>query len=459
LIRTLAAFMRSRAKAKVGAAPPIHGAMARWDTPRLNPLSDAPPDRKRRGPLSWWFGVTLWKRIFLAVVLGAVTGYFWGEGVEQIRWIGDVFIRLIRMIVVPLVFLTLAAGVAAMGDLRRLGSIGAKSLTLYIVTSVLAVAIGIGLGVWLEPGAGVDIAGAAPRETSAAVSISDLLLNIIPINPVAALAQGDMLAIIFFSLLVGAGVLIAGEQGKPIGKLLDQASEVLLGATRIVMETAPFGVFALIAWVMGTSGPQAFISVFTLAVAVYGGCLAHMLIVQGGMVQLLANFPAFRFFSDIFEAQLVAYSTTSSAATLPVTMRVAEKNLGIRTSVASSVLPLGATINMDGTALYEAVAAIFIAQAAGIPLSPMQQVLIFATATLAAIGAAGIPQAGLVTMVIVLRAVGLPLEGIALILSIDWLLDRFRTTVNVWGDACGAAVVEKQLGMGSPAEARVDRED
>lgn len=406
-----------------------------------------PAARSRRGPLSWWFGVTLWKRILLAVILGAIVGYIWGEGATQIRWIGDVFVRLIRMIVVPLVFLTLTAGIAAMGDLRRLGSIGVKAIFLYLLTSICAVSIGIGLGVLLQPGAGVDIAGATPQETSTAVSITEQLIRIVPLNPVAAFAEGDMLAIIFFSVMFGAGVLVAGEQGKPVGKLLDQASEVLLGTTRIVMEVAPFGVFALIAWVMGTSGPQAFASVFLLAVGVYGGCLLHMLVFQGGLVRVLANLPALRFFRDITEAQLVAYSTSSSAATLPVSLRVAEKNLGIRTTVASSVLPLGATVNMDGTALYVALLAIFSAQIFGVPLSIADYGLIMLTTVLVSIGAASVPSASLFMMAAVLQAIGMTPEQTALvvgfILPFDRILDMARTATNVTGDLAVATTVAR----------------
>ena len=400
---------------------------------------------KRRGGLfSWWFGTTLWKRILLAVVLGAVAGYFWGPAAEQIKWIGDVFVRLIRMIVVPLVFLTLVAGVAAMGDLRRLGSIGVKAVFLYLLTSVFAVTIGIALGVVLQPGVGVDIAGAEPRETSTAISLTEQLLNIIPLNPIAALAQGDMLAVIFFAIIVGAGLLVVGERVKPLGAVFDQASDVML---RIVMEVAPFGVFALIAWVMGTSGPQAFVSVFLLAIGVYAGCLLHMLLFQGGLVRVLANLPVLRFFRDITEAQLLAYSTSSSAATLPVTIRVAERNLGIKTPVAGSVLPLGATVNMDGTALYVALVALFSAQVFGIALSPVDYGVIMLTTVLVSIGTASVPSASLFMLAAVLQAIGISAEQTALvvgfILPFDRILDMARTATNVTGDLAVATTVAR----------------
>ncbi len=401
----------------------------------------------RKGLASFWFGIALWKRILAAVLLGALVGYFWGEGATQIKWLGDLFVRLIRMIVVPLVFVTLAAGVAAMGNLQRLGSIGVKAIALYMLTSIIAVAIGVAFGVVLQPGVGVELSGAAPVAVDTATSIGDMLMNIVPTNPVAALANGDMLAIIFFALIFGAGILVQGESARPMADILNQASEALLGATRIVMEAAPFGVFALIAWVMGTSGPQAFASVFKLAIAVYFGCALHMLVVQGGVVRLLANLRAFRFFRDVTEAQLVAYSTSSSAATLPVTMRVAEKNLGLRRPVFSSVLPLGATINMDGTALYVGLVAVFSAQIFGVPLDAGKYAIIMLTTVLVSIGTASVPSASLFLLAAVLTAIGITPEQTALvvgfILPFDRILDMMRTTTNVTGDLAVATTVGK----------------
>ncbi|MBI1360294.1 MAG: cation:dicarboxylase symporter family transporter [Alphaproteobacteria bacterium] len=408
------------------------------------------PTEGRRGPLTLWFATALWKRILLAVLLGALVGYFWGEGAASIQWIGALFVRMIRMIVVPLVFVTLAGGVAAMGDIRRLGGIGLKALALYMLTSVIAVAIGLGFAIILQPGAGVSLGDATPRELGQPPSIGDMLMNIVPINPVAALANGDMLAIIFFALIFGAGILVQGETARPMASILDQASAALLGATRIVMEVAPFGVFALIAGVMGTTGPSAFTSIFKLAIAVYGGCLLHMAITQGGLVRLFANLRAVRFFRDITEAQLLAYSTSSSAATLPVSMRVAEKNLGLKPPVFSSVLPLGATINMDGTALYVGLVAVFAAQAFGVPLGLGDYLVIMLTTVLVSIGTASVPSASLFLLAAVLTAIGITAEQTALvvgfILPFDRILDMMRTATNVTGDLAVATTVGKWEG-------------
>ncbi len=396
----------------------------------------------------WWFGVTLWKRILLALVAGAVTGYYWGPDVTQIKWIGDIFVRLIRMLVVPIIFVTLAAGIASIPNPAKLGSIGIKAFVLFILTTVGAIGIGLALGIILEPGRGVDLGGATPQELAPAGPVADQLISIIPLNPIAAMVQGDVLAIIFFAILFGAGVIMAGERGKPIADALQSASEALLGATRIVMEFAPFGVFALVAWVMGTSGPQAFISVFTLAIALYAGCLLHMIVTQGILVvRILANLPMLPFFRDIVDAQLVAYSTSSSAATLPVTLRVAEENLGIKPAVASSILPLGATVNMDGTALFVTLMALFSAQVFGIALDEMDYVMIVLTTTLVSIGAASVPSASLFLLATVLGVIGVSPDQAALIvgfiLPFDRILDMARTVPNITGDLAVSLTVAK----------------
>ncbi|MEZ6023702.1 MAG: dicarboxylate/amino acid:cation symporter [Hyphomonadaceae bacterium] len=395
----------------------------------------------------WWFGITLWKRILLALVLGAVAGYFWGEGATEIKWLGDIFVRLIRMLVVPIVFVTLAAGIAGMENPAKLGSIGVKAFVLYVITTIGAIGIGLGLGTWLQPGRGVSLGDATPQQLAPPASLTDQLMAIIPLNPIQAMVEGQVLAVIFFAIIFGAGVLIAGEKAKPAAQALQAASEGLLGATRIIMEVAPFGVFALVAWVMGTSGPQAFISVFLLAVSVYAGCFIHMLFVQGGLIRLFANLPVIPFFRDIVDAQLVAYSTSSSAATLPVTMRVATENLGIKPAVASSVLPLGATVNMDGTALFVTIVALFATQVFGIELRAIDYGMIVLTTTLVSIGAASVPSASLFLLATVLSSIGITPEQTALIvgfiLPFDRILDMMRTVPNITGDLAVSVTVAK----------------
>jgi len=289
--------------------------------------------------LKKWFAIKLWKRIFVALILGVIVGALWGEGADSIRWIGDVFVRLIRMLVVPLIFTTIVAGVVAMGDPKRLGSIGARAFVLYLGTTAAAITIGLGVGDLLQPGAGVDLSAAEARDLGPALSLSERLYSIIPLNPIQALAQGNILAVIVFSLLFGTGIVLAGEKGKAVGTWFDGAAEAMLKVTFLIMELAPFGVFALIAWVTGTQGVSTLLNVFTLAIAVYIGCALHIILVHFGIVRFLARFPVMPFVRGAADPQLVAYSTSSSAATLPVTMAAAEENLGVGCLLYTSPSP------------------------------------------------------------------------------------------------------------------------
>lgn len=399
--------------------------------------------------LKTWFEITLWKRIMGMLVVGIVAGAMWGEGATSISWMGDIFIRLIRMVVVPLVFVTLVSGIIAMGDPKKLGSLGARTMGMYIGTTAFAIVIGLTLAILLQPGVGVDL-GDTPRDLPGASALSDRLVGIIPTNPIAALAEGNMLAIIFFSLLMGTGIMMTGKKGEPIAKLFDAGSEVMLKITHLVMEVAPFGVFALIAGMVGTGGITKLFSVAPLVIAVVGGCILHMLIVHGSVMKFILKLPAIRFFQGARGAQLVAFSTSSSSATLPVTMSVAEDNLGIKAPIASSVLPLGSTINMDGTAVYVGIVAVFAAQAFGIPLGLTEYLLIAATTTLVSIGTAAVPSASLFLMATVLQVLNVDAAQTALVVGFlfpfDRPLDMLRTVVNVTGDLSVATAVAKWEG-------------
>jgi len=408
------------------------------------------PEPKRTLLQRYWFDVVLWKRILGALVLGAVAGFLLGDAAEGIKWIGDLFVRLIRMIVVPLVFVSIVAGVAGMGDPRRLGSIGGKVLFLYFATTLIAVSIGLGLGALFQPGAGVDFSGVTPRPVGEAPPVAEQLMSIVPLNPVQALANGDILAVIFFAILLGAAMLAVGERADPVRKVFDGGVEMILFVTRVVMEAAPFGVFALVAWVMGTQGLSVFVHIFLLAAALVTGCLIQILVVHGGLIRLGARLPAFRFFKDISDAVLVAFSTSSSAATLPVSMRVAEKNLGVSHTVASTALPLGATVSMDGTALYIGLLTMFTVQAFGVDLTFVQYLLAGLTITLVSIGTAPIPSASLFMLAAVLTSIGVPAEQTALVvgfvLPFDRLLDMTRTVANITSDLAVAVTVGKWEG-------------
>ncbi|MFN3945779.1 MAG: dicarboxylate/amino acid:cation symporter [Allosphingosinicella sp.] len=397
-----------------------------------------------------WFAIVLWKRILAALALGAAAGFLLGERAAELRWIGDLFVRMIRMLIVPLVFTTLVAGIVAMSDPRRLGSIGTRAAILYFGTTIAAILIGIGAALLLKPGAGVELAGATPAPVGETMPIGQRMMNIVPENLFDALARSDVLAIIFFGVLLGSGMLMAGERAEPLARLFDAGAEAMLKVSAIVMEFAPFGVFALVAWVMGTEGPAAFLNLFLLTAALYGGGLAHMILVHGGTVRIAARLPALPFFRGIREPQLLAFSTCSSSATLPATLSTAERNLGIKSPVASSVLPLGATINMDGTALYVAIVVVFAAQAFGVHLTVLDYLMIVVTTTLVSIGTASVPSASLFLMAAVLDVVGIGAAQTALVigflLPFDRVLDMWRTVVNVSGDLAVATVVARQEG-------------
>ncbi|WP_411816962.1 dicarboxylate/amino acid:cation symporter [Hyphococcus sp. DH-69] len=409
--------------------------------------------------MGWWFGIKLWKRVFLGLILGVAFGLFVSQTMDpvageallaKVRVIGDIFIRLIRMIVVPLVFFTLVAGIFAMGDPKKLGTIGVKAFLLYLVTTFFANLIGLGMGTLLRPGAGVDLGGAEPKQMGEMQPIGERLMAIIPENPFMALVEGDILAVIFFAILLGIGLLMARENGQPAGRFFEAISDGILKVTHIIMELAPFGVFGLIAYTAGTQGIATFQAILTLTIAVYAGCALHMAIVYGGLVRVFLGLPFVGFFRGILDPMMVAYSTSSSSATLPVTIRAATENLGIKKSVAGSVLPLGATINMDGTSLYLGIVALFTAQAFGYTLEPQHYFLIALTCALVSIGTAGVPSASLFLLAIVLEVFDVSPEHVAIVIGFifpfDRILDMMRTVTNVSGDTAVATAVAKWEG-------------
>jgi Na+/H+-dicarboxylate symporter len=406
----------------------------------------------------------LWVRVMAALLLGAIIGLIFGDLTQSSKWIGDLFVRFIRMLIVPLIFTSLVAGVVSMGDPKRLGSIGIKTIVLYLSTTFFAIIIGLTLGTIFNPGAGIDLSGVIPFETaSSSTSVSDRLFGIVPTNPISSLANGEVLPIIFFSILLGIGIILGGEKTKTLGDVFSSAAEAVLKIAYLVMQLAPYGVLSLIAWVSGTMGLAALQNLFVLTVILYAGCLFHMIFVYGGLIRLVAGLPLGKFFKGIIDAQAVAYSTSSSSATLPVTLQCVQKNLGVKKTVASSVLPLGATINMDGTALYLGIVALFSAQIFGVELSFADYFLIAMTATLASIGTAGIPSASLFLLATVLSVIGITDAQTALIvgfvLPFDRILDMARTVVNITGDATVSVLVAKSEGELNEAEFRDESGD
>ena len=406
----------------------------------------------------------LWARVMIALLVGAIIGFIFGDLTQSSKWIGDLFVRFIRMLIVPLIFTSLVAGVVSMGDPKRLGSIGIKTIVLYLLTTFFAIIIGLTLGTIFNPGAGIDLSGVIPFETaSSSMSVSDRLFGIVPTNPISSLAEGEVLPIIFFSILLGVGIILGGEKTKSLGNVFSSAAEAVLKIAHLVMQLAPYGVLSLIAWVSGTMGLAALQNLFVLTVILYAGCLFHMIFVYGGLIRLVARLPLGNFFKGIIDAQAVAYSTSSSSATLPVTLQCVQENLGVKKTVASSVLPLGATINMDGTALYLGIVALFSAQIFGVELSFADYFLIAMTATLTSIGTAGIPSASLFLLATVLSVIGITDAQTALIvgfvLPFDRILDMARTVVNITGDATVSVLVAKSEGELNEAEFRDESGD
>jgi Na+/H+-dicarboxylate symporter len=386
-----------------------------------------------------------------------------GFGETVVTWlrpVGTAFMRLITMVIVPLVFSSLLVGVASLGDVRKLGRLGGKTLGLYLSTTAIAVGIGVVLAKLIRPGDFVAEADRAAlqaqfsgqassraEQAAEAPSAIDNILNIIPQNPVAALASGDMLQIIFFAMIFGIALtLLDKKQGTPVVRFFDRVQEAMIVIIHIVMALAPYGVAALVADVIGQSGLSILSALLVYALTVLLGLVIHGGVTYGLLVRFLGKLSWLDFMKAIRPAQLIAFSTSSSSATLPVSMECAEENLGVSQPVASFVLPLGSTVNMDGTALYQGVAAIFIAQVFQIDLSIGAQLGIVATATMASIGAAGVPGAGMVTLAMVLTAAGIPPVGIALILGMDRILDMFRTAVNVTGDLAVTVVMAASEG-------------
>lgn len=399
---------------------------------------------------------TLLWAILAGAAAGVACGWLFGEQMQAVAWLGDLFLDALKMVILPLIIAAVISGIGSLGDVRQLGHLGGLTVLYYALTTASAVLLGLILVNIIQPGSGVDTLGSQLPENMSRepAGFSDIISSLISPNLVAAAADLDLLPIILFCLLFGAALTTVGERGKLVLQFFDGLNDAMMKLVMWIMVTAPVGIFALIAGKFGEAGGGAAFLAEVNAVGWYVFTVITGLLLHFFVLTAIGRTLAGRGF-DYVRAQgralVTAFGTASSSGTLPVTMECAHE-AGVDERAVRFVLPLGATINMDGTALYEAVAVMFIAQAYGIAPGFMDQSLIFITATLAAIGAAGIPQAGLVTMIIVLTAVNLPLEGIGLLLTVDWFLDRLRTTVNVWGDSVGAAVVGRLIENSEAAE-------
>ncbi len=390
-------------------------------------------------------------QILIALALSIVFGYFFTDQVDYVGWMGDLFLRALQMIIAPLILSSIVSGVLNLGGTRNLGRMGAKTISYYMITGLIAATIGITMVNIVRPGVGSNIAlendFAIDADTS---TLGQTLLEIVPVNIFQALAQTDMLAIIFFAMLFGFFASRLDDKYKnPLEKLFNAVFEVMMRITMFVIRFAPLGIFGIVsgivaeqiddlAGVFGSMGMYMLTVIFAL--------LIHSFIILPLLMKYIGGVNPRKHFRAMSVPLLTAFTTSSSSATLPLTMKAVEQNAGVSKKTSSFVLPLGATINMDGTALYECVSVLFIAQVVGMELTLVQQVIVVFTALLASIGAAGIPMAGLVVITIIMSVLGMPLEGIALILAVERILDMFRTSVNIWSDTCGAVIIAKSEG-------------
>ena len=395
--------------------------------------------------------LALYWQILIAFALSVLYGLFFSEHVHLVAWMGDIFIKSLKMIIIPLIFTSIISGIANVGSGDNLGRLGFKTIAYYLSTSTAALFTGLVIVNIFKPGVGADLGFANQVEGLgvAKQSFGSTLMNIVPDNLFVAMVENQMLSIIFFAILMGFFITKTKEKSQKILLgFFDSLFELIMKITLFVIRFTPYGIFGIVAKQIAENNDLGelfsrlglFMLVVILALFIHAFIVLPIVLITIGRVSPIKHFNAMR------TPLITAFSTSSSNATLPLTMNAVKKNSGVSTKILSFTLPLGATVNMDGTALYELVAAMFIAQAYGIELTFTEQIIGVLTGLLASIGAAGIPMAGLVMISVVLSAMGLPLEGVGLILAVDRLLDMFRTTVNVWSDSCGAVIIAKSEG-------------
>lgn len=388
-------------------------------------------------------------QILIALILAVLYGYFLPQGVKYVSWMGEIFLTALKMVIVPLILSSIISGVTSMGSGKNLGRMGAKTMLYYLSTSSLAILTGLLLVNIIQPGLGVELGFTQNVEdlSKNAGSVSDVLMRIVPANIFESMVQGDILPIIFFAIIFGVFISQVDDKYRlPLTNFFEAIFEVMMKMTMFIIRFTPLGIFGIVAKEVLRNADQLADVAGSMAIymlTVFLALLIHALVTLPLILRFFAKVKPFKHLANMATPLLTAFSTASSSATLPLTMEAVEHKSGVSNKITSFTLPLGATVNMDGTALYECVAAMFIAQVYGIEMPIMQQLLVVVTALLASIGAAGIPMAGLVMLTIILTAAGLPLEGIGLVLAVDLLLDMSRTTVNVWSDSCGAVTIAR----------------
>ena len=390
--------------------------------------------------------LSLTVKITISLVLGVIAGLLLQSrsdiAVNYIKPFGTIYLNLIKMVVVPVVLLSIMQGIISLQDVRKVGSIGVKTVAFYMCTTALAVTLGLLFANILNVGGGYVIATEGlVYEAKEAPSFIDTIVNIFPSNFFQPMASANMLQVIVIAILFGFGIILAGEKGKAAQEFVDSFAEVCFKVMGMILELSPIGVFALICPVVAENGPAVLLPLLKVILVAYAAYIIHMVVVYSSTVKVFAGMSPIQFFKGMSQPMIFAFSSASSVGVLPFNLEASEKKLGVRKEIASFVLPLGATINMDGTAIYQGVCAIFIAQIFGVDLTITQQLTIILTATLASIGTAGVPGSGMIMLAMVLQSVGLPVEGIALVAGIDRILDMGRTVVNITGDAACSVCV------------------
>lgn len=390
----------------------------------------------------------LWMKIFIGLILGLITGMIVGPTAIHLKPIGNIFLSLINMIIVPLVLSSIVVGITSIHDPKKLGRVSGQTLLLYFLTTLIAILFGLFFANIFDLGIGVDLHAhsetAIQAPTAPSLGLGDILLSIIPTNPFASMVNGNVLQIISFSVFLGIAINFAGEKGKPLFNFFSSLADVMYRLTSIVMEFAPFGVFAIMAWIAGTFGLSLLLPLLKFLLVFYLACLVHVIIVFCGMIRYMAQLSPWPFFKGMGDAIIMAFSTGSSSATLPVSMHCVQENLGVSKNISSFVLPLGSTINMNGTAIFQSMSAIFIAHAYGIPLDIHHIITLIVTTILASVGTAGVSGSGFIMLSVVLTSVGLPIEGLAILAAIDRLRDMVGTVLNITGDAVVAVYIAKK---------------
>ena len=402
--------------------------------------------------------MSLTSKVLLGMSLGILAGFIFRTLLADVTFVqeyvvngllqvgGEIFIASLKMLVVPLIFVSLVCGTSSLKDLSTLGRLGGKTLAFYLVTTAIAISLALLMGNLFKPGEGVDLTSATTFAAKEAPTLGQVIVGMFPTNPINSMAQGNTLQIIVFAVLFGIAISLAGKPGERIAALFNDFNEVIMKLVTLLMNVAPFGVFCLMAQLFTTLGLDAIVNLMEYFLVLAGTLLLHGLVTYSIMFKVFTGLNPLTFLKKMEDAVMFAFSTASSNATIPVTMETATRRMGVDNKVAAFTVPLGATINMDGTAIMQGVATAFIAQAFNIDLSFNDYLMVIMTATLASVGTAGVPGVGLIMLAMVLNQVGLPVEGIALIIGVDRLLDMIRTAVNITGDSVVTCIVGKSEG-------------